>query len=216
MLDRFGVIALAWRLARRRMLADFMRMSKPSPADTILDIGASEVITDGANFLESNYPYRDKIICAGLGDGATIVAAYPGVSYRRVEAGAPLPFPDKHFSIATCNAVLEHVGSDEARRVMIAEMLRVAQRVFIAIPNRWFPVDSHTVLPLIHYWPSAFRAVCKLIGKGHWADPKNLELIGPAHLISLFPPGVRVEWRYSGLMLGPFSSNLVCIALASA
>jgi SAM-dependent methyltransferase len=211
-LDKFGVVAAVWRLARRRMLADFMSMTAAKPVDTILDIGVSDIITDEANFLEQYYPHRANITCAGLGDGARILEAYPGLAYRRIEPNAPLPFPDKHFTIATCNAVLEHVGDDDARRAMIADMLRVAERVLIAIPNRWFPVEHHTALPFVHFWPAAFRALCPMLGKGYWANPSNLELLGPTRLKSLFPRGIRVDVRYSGLPLGPFSSNLICIA----
>jgi hypothetical protein len=211
-LDRFGVVARLMRQARRRMLDDFMSMTEARQGDAILDIGVSDAIADEANYLQQFYPHRSDITCVGLSDGATILAAYPGVAYRKMEPGAPLPFPDKTFAIATCNAVLEHVGTDRQRRDLIADMRRVADRVFIAVPNRWFPVEHHTRTPLLHYWPAAFRAYCRNLGKEHWANPMNLEFLSPAKLRSLFPPDMRTEFRYSGLPLGPFSSNLVCIA----
>jgi len=209
-LDRFGVVSGVLQRARMRMYNDFLGMTAAKPSDTILDIGVSDVTIDEANYLQQFYPHRANITCAGLGDGAAILAAYPGIAYRKIEPNAPLPFADKTFSIATCNAVLEHVGTDRQRRALVAEMLRVADRVFIAVPNRWFPVEHHTGTPLLHYWPKLFRAYCRMRGKDHWADPMNLEFISPSRLAGFFPQGVTTKSRHSGLPLGPFSSNLVC------
>ena len=37
---------------------------------------------------------------------------------------------------------------------LIAECSRVAKRmVFLTTPNRWFPIEVHTALPLIHWLP---------------------------------------------------------------
>jgi hypothetical protein len=205
-------VSQVMRRARMRMFDDFMRLAAPRPGETILDIGVSDVITDEANYFARHYPRRQDVTCAGLADGASVLAAYPGVSYRRIEAGAPLPFADGAFAIATCNAVLEHVGGETAQRAFVAEMLRVATRVFVAIPNRWFPVEHHTAIPLLHYRPGAFRGLCRAIGRGYWADPGNLDFIGPAQLAGLFPADTRPQVRYSGLALGRFSSNLICLA----
>jgi hypothetical protein len=213
--DRLGLIPAMMRRARARMLADFMSMMRPEIGQTIVDISVSDVINDEANFLEQHYPHRQDITCVGLGDGSAVLAAYPGVAYQRVEPNALLPFPDKKFAIATCNAVLEHVGGDAERRAFVAEMVRVADRVFVTVPNRWFPVEHHTATPLLHYWPSAFRAYCRATGKSHWASPANLEFLSASYLAGLFPRGLRTEVRYSGLPFGPFSSNLVCAATAT-
>lgn len=213
--DTLQASALArWlaRTARRRIYRDFIHWMKPATGDRILDIGVSDVITDEANFLESHYPHRGDIVCAGLGDGAPVIAAYPGVSYRRIEPARPLPFADGEFAVATCNAVLEHVGDDDKKRMLVAEMLRVARRIFIAVPNRWFPVEPHTALPLLHYWPNAFRSYCARGKMAHWAEPENLDFIAAGDFRRLVPSDCPTHVRYSGLRLGPFSSNLICVA----
>ena len=38
------------------------------------------------------------------------------------------------------------------------EAVRVGRRVFLTTPNRWFPVEVHTRLPLVHWLPSAAAA----------------------------------------------------------
>ena len=37
------------------------------------------------------------------------------------------------------------------------ELCRVAGRVFISVPNRYFPVEHHTAIPLLHFWDKGFE-----------------------------------------------------------
>ena len=197
--------------ARSRLYALFCREFPPDPRARILDIGSSTVENESANFLEKLYPYPDKITCAGLGGGAEIKAAYPDVSYTRIERGRPLPFPDGAFDIAYSNAVLEHVGNAAARHRFLGEALRVARNVFITVPNRWFPVEHHTGIPLLHFSPTLFRRALKSTRFGHWADPENLEFLS-ARLLErecAAWPGARIV--HGGLPLSRFSSNVAIV-----
>ena len=68
-----------------------------------------------------------------------------------------MPFDDDTFDIATSNAVLEHVGSLENQLFFVHELCRVARRVFIVVPNRFFPIEHHTALPIVHYQDEFFQ-----------------------------------------------------------
>ncbi len=60
--------------------------------------------------------------------------------------GRELPFADGAFELGFSNAVIEHVaGGREGQRRFVTELCRVAGRVFVTTPNRWFPVDPHTL-----------------------------------------------------------------------
>src|ERR1700679_2063749 len=135
-------------LARRRVFDLFMQTMQPKPQDRILDIGTSDDTGIESNMLEQLYPHRANLTCASLTDGKTILAAYPGVRHVRITAGEPLPFKHNEFDIVHSNAVLEHAGSRTQQKNFIAEMCRVAPRRFLAVPNRGFPVEPHTCLPL--------------------------------------------------------------------
>src|SRR3954468_8746754 len=195
-------------VARDRIYADILRRCCPTPDETILDVGVSDVVTDAANMLERKYLYPERITAAGLGEGAAFKAAYPKVTYRRIEANRPLPFADKAFDIATSNAVLEHVGSVPHQMAFVRELSRVAKRVFISVPNRYFPVEHHTAIPLLHFWTKSFALACGWLGKADWADERNLILMSRQHLASLTPEGIAPVIGYTGIRLGPFSSNL--------
>ena len=194
--------------ARDRIYADFLATCSPKPAETILDVGVSDVLNDGANVLERLYPNQEQITACGLGEATEFQAAFLRVRYRRVDTGEPLPFANKSFDVATSNAVLEHVGSRENQARFIAEMVRVARRVFISVPHRFFPVEHHTAIPLAHWTDTTWFLACAVTGKQKWSQDKELILMSARHLSSLVPPGSAHQVGYTGLLLGPFSSNL--------
>jgi trans-aconitate methyltransferase len=195
--------------ARERIFQDFVARMRPTPLDRILDVGVSDVINDGANVLERTYPHQDKITACGIGEGRDFQAAFPAVDYVRIEPNVRLPFADNSFDIAASNAVLEHVGSFEHQALFVRELCRVAQRVFISVPNRYFPIEHHTALPVAHYEDTMFRMACRVTGKSEWAKEENLILMTRKRLWRLAAPIEKsTAVGYTGLPLGPFSSNL--------
>ena len=196
--------------ARARIFQDFMARMRPSPTDHILDVGVSDVITDAANVLARSYPHRRNITACGLGEGEEFQRAFPDINYVRIEPNVRLPFADKSFAIATANAVLEHVGSVDNQAAFLKELCRVASRVFVSVPNRFFPVEHHTALPVAHYQTHLFRAACRITGKSEWAQKENLILMTRRRLWELAAPlsDRSAAVGYTGLLMGPFSSNL--------
>ncbi len=183
---------------------------QPLPTDRILDVGVSDVVGDAANVLERMYPYPGNITACGIGEGEEFREAFPQVDYVRIRPNVRLPFGDRSFAIATSNAVLEHVGSADSQVRFVAELCRVAARVFISVPNRYFPIEHHTALPLVHFQDRLFWAACRISGKSEWARSENLILMTRKRLWQLTAAitNMRATVGYTGLSLGPFSSNL--------
>ncbi len=121
-----------------------------------------------------------------------------------------MPFVDEAFDIAVSNAVLEHVGSRAAQVGFVRELRRVARKAFITVPNRYFPVEHHTGLPFVHFRDATFARfrACNLTGKNKWATSTELILMSKSNLRSFAPDGSKPTIGYTGLLLGPFSSNL--------
>ncbi len=68
------------------------------------------------------------------------------------------------------------------------ELCRVGKSFFITTPNRWFPFEHHTGLPLLHYLPpSVFRPLLRRTRYRHWAEESNLNILTARELAALFP-----------------------------
>ena len=115
--------------------------------------------------------------------------------------GRELPFPDRAFDLGFSNAVVEHVGGGrEEQRRFVHELCRVAERVFVTTPNRFFPIEVHTLVPFAHWLPRAARD--RVLRARGFDDV--LEPLGPKELTSLFPYSVRVVNRGMTLIaVGP-------------
>ena len=194
-------------LARDRIYRDFMLLARPTAASTILDVGVSDVVGEAANVLERKYPYLEQITAVGLGSARQFQSSFPQVAYRQIVPGEPLPFADSSFDVATSNAVLEHVGSVDAQVAFVAELARVARCVFVSVPHRFFPVEHHTGIPVLHWMDASFAMACRALGKRDWAESSNLILMTRGSLRRLYPHRTA-RIGITGIRLGPFSSNL--------
>ena len=200
--------------ARRRMYERFLLRTAIRPTDTLLDVGAtSDQNYATSNYVEAWYPYKDRITAVGVDDASFLESAYPGLTYCRAD-GRHLPFAASSFDVVHSSAVLEHVGSFANQQAFIAELTRVARRVvFLTTPNRWFPVEFHSVLPLLHWLPKRwYRRVLSGTRYRFFALEENLNLLDRRELLRLCSGlhgcSVRIE---SQRLVGIPSNLLVTI-----
>ena len=197
------------------MFHAFMVELAPTPSETVLDVGAtSDRSYTFSNYFEALYPWKDRITAVGTDDAGFLEAQYPGLRFSFGDA-LDLPFADNAFDLVHSAAVIEHVGSFERQARMIAECLRVAARAaYFTTPNRWFPIEFHTQLPLVHWLPTPLsRAVLRGTGYGFFADENNLNLLTRAQLADIMSRHQHA-WRFhfAPTRLCGWTSNLVLIA----
>lgn len=143
----------------------------------ILDIGYQSVENrDIDNYLEKHYPYPENITALGIEDPTNLMGKYPQIKVIRYD-GINFPFKNKEFDIGWSNAVLEHVGDRNAQIHFLKEVNRVCKFFFITTPNKFFPIEIHTKIPLLHFllpkkW---FDIILKLTGKS-WATENYMRL----------------------------------------
>lgn len=189
--------------SRQRKLDLFRELLRPGPATTVVDVGVTDApfgsgSTD--NFFEALYPWPERVTAVGNTGLDRFRVAFPGVT-AIVADGRELPFADGTFDLGFSNAVVEHVaGGRDGQRAFVHELCRVARRVFVTTPNRFFPLEVHTLLPFAHWLPAGPRArVLRRRGFDDVLDP-----LGPRELASLFPYPVRVLNRGMTLIaVGP-------------
>lgn len=177
----------AWR-ARERMLQRFLALYQPGPTTRVLDLGVTPDLTlPESNHFEQRYPFPAALTAASIEDLTPLRARFPQVTLVSIAPGA-LPFADASFDLVFCSAVLEHVGDDAQQGRFIAEILRVGKAYFLTTPNRWFPLEFHTLLPLLHWLPKkVHQRLLRGLGKPFWASTDNLNLLSRTSLRRRFP-----------------------------
>ncbi|HEY6254943.1 MAG TPA: methyltransferase domain-containing protein [Xanthobacteraceae bacterium] len=198
-------------MVRRDMFHMFMSELQPTANDLVLDAGVtSDQSLENSNYFEALYPHRQQIVAAGLQDAAFLETLYPGVRYLRANV-LELPFADQSFDLVHSSAVLEHVGSLTNQARMISECLRVARRgVCLTTPNRWFPIEFHTQLPLVHWLPkTAARPIFRLLGFAELAQERNLNLMTASELKTITTGLAGFHFRIATASLLGWTSNLI-------
>lgn len=209
--------SLAARLAgyqRRRMFERFLTASGVRAGDTIIDVGAtSDRGYEHSNYLEAWYSHKERITAVGTDDASFLEQLYPGLTFRQAD-GRDLPFPDRSFDFSHSSAVIEHVGSRADQTRLLAELWRVCRKgLFVTTPNRWFPVELHSVLPLVHWLPPrVFRAILRGFGHEMLADEANLNLMSRRDLLNAAAAARIADARVESARLGGWTSNLLLIA----
>ena len=130
-----------------------------------------------------------------------------------------LPFEKKYFDIVFCSSVIEHVTvpksdiwtlksgkvfrerSLERQREFSAEIERLGKQYFIQTPNKWFPIESHTWLPLVGYLPRRILVPVLRFTNRYWIKETtpdwNLLTIGD--MKQIFPGCEYIKERWLGM-----------------
>lgn len=195
--------------ARHKMFDFFTRTMCPQKKMRVLDVGVtSDTKHTESNYFEKLYPFPAQITCVGTEDGSHLEEEFPGLRYLRVNSGEPLPFETDEFDIVFSNAVIEHVGSRKAQAQFASEICRVGKRFFITTPNRWFPIEHHTGIPLLHFLPATvFRALIRNTTYRYWSKEETLNQLTAQQFAQLLPSEVRVSIHKISVV--GFVSNLV-------
>jgi SAM-dependent methyltransferase len=184
-----------------------MDLLSPGSDDDILDVGVTNSLERSSNYLEANYPFRERITAVSIEPVPLVEKAFPDVTFVRAD-GRSLPFRDRQFAVGFSNAVIEHVGSRGEQAAFVAEMLRTCRRVFITTPNRAFPIDPHTLYPFAHWLPSRPRGrVYEVLGKPMWKSEAMLNPLASREFLRLFPASSRPR-----LIRTSLGTNLVVLA----
>ncbi len=220
---------LAWnfRVRARAERAQILRRHfKLQPADRVLDLGGG----DGSHF-QSIFPLHKNVVIADVDHeslhqasvryGYETVALVPDVSV--------LPFATKEFDFAFCSSVIEHCTGPKDRmpverngrvfkeyacrhqRIMAAEINRISRSYFVQTPYKFFPIESHSLLPgfIVLLPRRAFAGLfwfCRNIGLDHYIPTPDFQLISIRHMRQLFPDA---EIKYE--RLGGFIKSLIAI-----
>lgn len=151
---------------------------------TLLDVGGGSGIN--GEFLPL-YSLFAKVVVVNL-TPQKILAADPGRVQGLVADGRKLPLPDRAFDWVFSNAVIEHVGDYESQIQFANEIRRVASKgYFVACPNKYFPVEPHTLLPFYQFLPKSMQKKVAPYCPGYLKHYEEINLLAASQLQRLFP-----------------------------
>ena len=162
---------------RHRKYHLFLQQIKPTDHEKILDVGfANREYSDVDNYLEKNDPYPSRITALGIDDSDIFQQRYPSVEVVCYD-GKTFPFSDGQFDVGWSNAVIEHVGDEEAQVYFLKELCRTCKRVYFTTPNRYFPFELHTRLLFIHWLPKRIFDYILSFTSKKWATGNYMYLL---------------------------------------
>ncbi len=136
------------RLSKARkieaVLCDFLCL-KQIEGKLILDYGC------GSGHISKYFSARNRVIAADVADNRDYSQRD---GYLSVLTGSKeLPFPDHCFDVVILNHVIEYVSDREGLMNEVQRILRTGGVCYLALPNRNFPIDTHSKLPFIPWLP---------------------------------------------------------------
>ncbi|GKQ50473.1 class I SAM-dependent methyltransferase [Bradyrhizobium sp. Ce-3] len=187
---------------RARKYQEFIDLLQPRSTDTIIDIGVTDTdywSTD--NYLAKHYPHPERITALTPEKMEHFSRNHPQIKVVNGD-GCDLQFADASFDIGYSNAVIEHVGSRERQIQFVREMRRVSKRGYLTTPNRLFPIEVHTRLPLLHLMLSKpqFDRCLEFIGKG-WAAGDYMNLLSRSELESVLQTAGVTNYQIRSMRL---------------
>ena len=95
---------------------------------------------------------------------------------------------------------------------MIENIIKLTKKVFvITTPNRFYPIELHTKIPLIHWLPkSIYRKILKFLGLSFHAKEENLNLLSVNELKKMLDDQ-KIIYEVKFIKLLFFKSNIIIV-----
>ncbi len=195
------------------LFLDFINKVSSVDESTILDVGVNTTEHSPVdNYLEKHYPYLSNITALSVTPNEDFSSKYPSVKFVKYD-GKLFPFADKEFDFIHSNAVIEHVGGLDSQKLFCREMLRVAKRgVFFTTPNKYFPIEMHTNILLLHYLPKYYFDKFLVTINKAWATGDYMFLLSSNNLKQIIKQVCPDNYDFKikrGRLLG-FTYQLIC------
>ena len=172
-LDFFFLIILKYNRLKIQQIFE-----KKIKFKNLLDVGTTSVFDEYNNILLHSFKNRNNITSLSNLDCSPLKKHFTKVKFIKSDARR-MKFKENSFDTVYSNATIEHVGSRFNQKRFIAECYRVSRKdIFIITPNKFYPIEFHTKLPLLHFLPSKiYRKILFHLGYSFFSKEKNLNLL---------------------------------------
>lgn len=173
---------------KRLEISNFIKnILKKITVENILDIGTTEnksyhssnIIVKNLNIKCEYRSLSNQIIVDNFFKVKIKKSIVSKFSYKEIK--------DYSSDVVLSNATIEHVGSRKKQKLMIQNIANLTKKIFIiSTPNKNFPIEFHTKIPIIHLFPKKiYNFILRKIGLGFFADTNNLNLLSYKNLKNL-------------------------------
>jgi len=144
----------------------------------VIDIGTTPILDEHENILFHQYTWPENITGFSNQDCSILKKKFEKSNFLIGDA-KNIHLKENSFDISFCSATIEHVGNYDNQKNLISELNRISKKnIFLTTPNRGFPIDFHTKLPLIHLLPKKIhRFLLKIFGLKYFSEENNLNLL---------------------------------------
>ena len=111
------------------------------------------------------------------------------------------------------NATIEHVGSFNNQIKMFSNIINLSKKYFIiTTPNRFHPIEFHTKIPFIHWFPKKFYTkLLRLFGLSFFANEENLNLLSEFDLKLIMKKFIHIKYEIKYIKFFFIKSNIILI-----
>ena len=204
--------------AREKFFYYFENLTEYNDNKSLLDIGTTPSLDSEQNIILEKTKNNKNITCLSDQDCRILEKKYQNIKSFVIGDGLRTDYKDMSFDIVHSNATLEHVGSYNNQIAFVKEASRISKNhVFIQTPNRFYPIDFHTNLPLVHWLPKKIhRRILKFIGLNFYSMEENLNLLSESNLIDICKKLDIKKFKIIKHKLLFMTSNLILVITKSS
>jgi len=179
-----GIRPIHEKFRNQKIAAFLCLVNGQSPKGRLLDVGGSPGIN--SEFLPLYSRFKEVVV---VNIRQQKLPQFEGVHIQELVAdGRQLPLDSGAFDWVFSNAVIEHVGAYEDQLRFANEIRRVAAKgYFVACPNRYFPIEPHTLIPFYQFLPIRLQRTVARYSPGYLKEYEEINLLSVAQLQKLFP-----------------------------
>jgi len=198
---------------RKKIFKIFLKETNYSNKNSLLDIGTTPSTKKEHNTILQQTTNNKNITCLSNLNCKILKKKFPNIKKFIISDGKKTNLKKSDYDIIHSSATIEHVGKIENQILFVKECLRLGKKyIFITTPNRYYPIDFHTKIPIIHWLPKKIhRNILKFFGLGFYSLEKNLNLLDKISLIKICQKLNIKKFKIIRYKFLFFTSNLILV-----
>ena len=200
--------------ARNQFFNLFLVNNNYSENKSVIDIGSTPSLEKEQNTFLQKVKDNPNVTCLSNQDCKILQKKYKNIKKVIIGDAKNTMLENNSFDIVHSNATIEHIGSFEEQVLFVKEMFRISKEsIFIQTPNRFYPIDFHTILPFVHWLPNKIhRKILKFLKLDFYAEEKNLNLLDIRELKKICEILKITKYKILKYKLFFLTSNLILVA----